>query len=289
MRDPYQILGVEKSASPDDIKAAYRKLAKKYHPDLGGDPEKFKEINEANDILSDPNKKAQFDGAGFHPFNGHAHRHYHFNDIHDIHDIFTNPDFMDIFAGAAGFPGGGRRRPHNSNIRVRMTVTLEAILEEQVKTIELNNSGTSRPIEIKIPAGIHDGAVITYRGMGQTTFPEQPPGDLMVEINIQPHERFTRSNEDLHSDITIDCFQAVLGTQVEFTTIRNKKVKVTVPPGCQNGTVLRLAGEGMPSVARGKYVGSQYIRINVKIPTNLTTEQLNLVKQINLIRTGLNI
>lgn len=288
MRDPYQILGVDQNASPDDIKSAFRKLAKKYHPDLGGDPEKFKEINEANDILSDPNKKAQFDmtrNGGWHTFthNGSTHRHFHFE------DVFNDPNFMDIFAGAAGFPGSGRRRPHNSNIRVRLNVTLEALLEEQVKNIELTNNGSSRPIEIKIPAGIHDGAVITYRGMGNTTFADQPPGDLLVEINVQDHERFTRNNEDLHSDITVDCFQAVLGTQIEFTTIRNKKVKVTIPPGCQNGTVLRLGGEGMPSMTRGKYVGHQYIRINVMIPTNLTVEQMNLVKQINSIRAGLNI
>lgn len=287
MRDPYQILGVDKSASAEDIKSAYRKLAKKYHPDLGGDPEKFKEINEANDILSNPEKKAQFDMGGFQPFNNtqQHHRHYHFN---DINDIFSNPDFMDIFAGAAGFPPG-RRRPHNSNIRVRMPLTLESILAEQTKTIELNNNGVNKQIEIKVPAGIHDGAIITYRGMGQTTFPNQPPGDLMVEISILLHERFSRNNEDLHSDITIDCFQAILGTHIEFTTIRNKKVKVTIPAGCQNGTILRLAGEGLPSMTRGKYVGSQYLRINVMIPTNLTNEQINLVKQINEIRNSLNI
>jgi curved DNA-binding protein len=286
MRDPYQILGVERTASPDEIKSAYRKLAKKYHPDLGGDPEKFKEINEANDILSDPNKKAQFDVGSNnhwqHFTHTHTHRHYHFD------DILRDADFMDIFAGAAGFPGG-RRRPTNSNVRIRMNVTLESILQEQTRTIEFTTNSGNKQVEIKIPAGIHDGAVITYRGMGQTTFPDQPAGDLLVEINIQPHERFNRINEDLHSDITVDCFQAVLGTQIDFTTIRDKKIKVTIPAGCQNGTVLRVGGEGLPSMTRGKYVGHQYLRINVKVPTNLTTEQINLVKQINSIRAGLNI
>jgi len=288
MRDPYQILGVDKNASQEEIKTAYRKLAKKYHPDLGGDPEKFKEINEANDILSDPNKKSQYDYGGFNQnFNpgAQAYRssaHFHFN------DVFDHDDFMNIFAQAAGFPGA-RRKPKNSNIRIRMTVSLESILEEQVKMIEIANTSGNKQVEIKIPAGIHDGAVITYRGMGQQTYQDQPPGDLMVEVNITSHERFMRNNEDLHSNITIDCFKATLGTAIEFTTIRGKKVKVTIPAGSQNNTVLRLPGEGLPSLNRNKFIGNQYIKINVSIPTNLTLEQISLVKQIVDIQNDLNI
>jgi curved DNA-binding protein len=288
MRDPYETLGVSRTANADEIKSAYRKLAKKYHPDLGGDPEKFKEINEAHDILSDPNKKAQFDYNGLNQgFNAGANAyrsgaHFHFN------DIFDHDDFMNIFAQAAGFPGG-RRKPKNSNIRIRMTVTLESILEEQIKMIEIGGANGNKQVEIKIPAGIHDGAVITYRGMGQHTYAEQPPGDLMVEINIVQHERFTRNNEDLHSNITIDCFKATLGTAIEFTTIRGKKVKVSIPSGSQNNTVLRLPGEGLPSLNRNKFIGNQYIKINVSVPTNLTNEQINLVKQIVDIQNDLNI
>jgi curved DNA-binding protein len=288
MRDPYQTLGVQRTATSEEIKAAYRKLAKQYHPDLGGDPEKFKELNEANDILSDPNKKAQYDMGGFNYQNfnpgAQAYRsgtHFHFE------DIFSNEDFMNIFAQAAGFPGG-RRRPKNSNIRIRMNVTLESILQEQTKTIDINTSTGSKQVEIKIPAGIHDGAIITYRGMGQNTYLDQPAGDLMAEVTIAPHERFVRINEDLHSNITIDCFKATLGTVMEFTTIRNKRVKVTIPAGSQNGTVLRLPSEGLPSMNRNKYVGSQYLKINVSIPNNLTNEQIDLVKKIVDIQNGLN-
>lgn len=287
MRDPYQTLGVGRNATAEEIKSAYRKLAKKYHPDLGGDPEKFKEINEANDILSDPDKKAHYDYGGFNQsFNpgAQAYRsgtHFHFD------DIFSNEDFMNIFAQAAGFPGG-RRRPKNSNIRIRMSVTLESILQEQTKTIDINSSTGSKQVEIKIPAGIHDGAIITYRGMGQNTYADQPAGDLMVEVTVVPHERFNRMNEDLHSNITIDCFKATLGTSIEFVTIRNKRVKVNIPAGSQSGTVLRLPGEGLPSMNRNKYVGSQYLRINISIPTNLTNEQIELVKQLVDIQNGLN-
>lgn len=284
MRDPYQILGIDRNASADDIKSAYRKLAKKYHPDLGGDPEKFKEINEAHDILSSPDKKAHFDHGGFHP-GAQAFRsgtHFHFE------DIFDNDDFMNIFAQAAGFPGA-RRKPRNSNVRVRMQVPLESLLQEQSKTIEISSGNGKKQIEIKIPAGIHDGAIITYRGMGQSTFADQPAGDLMIEITVLPHERFIRSNEDLHSNITIDCFQATIGTAIEFETIRGKRVKVTIPAGSQNGTVLRLPSEGLPSMNRNKFVGSQYLKINVMVPTNLTNEQIDLVKQIVTIQNGLNI
>lgn len=287
MRDPYQILGVNKDASQEEIKSAYRKLAKKYHPDLGGDPEKFKEINEANDVLSDPNKKAQYDMGGFnqqfHP-GANAYRsgtHFHFE------DIFNNEDFMNIFAQAAGFPGG-RRKPRNSNIRIRMTLPLESILQEQSKTVDINIGNGNKQVEIKIPAGIHDGAVITYRGMGQNTYSDQQPGDLMVEVSIQQHERFTRMNEDLHSNITVDCFKATLGTSIEFLTIRGKRVKVNIPAGSQNGTILRLPSEGLPSMNRNKFIGNQYLKINVSIPTNLTNEQIDLVKQIVSIQNGLN-
>lgn len=288
MRDPYETLGVSRTANADEIKSAYRKLAKKYHPDLGGDPEKFKEINEAHDILSDPNKKAHFDSGGFRQQfdpRANAYRsgtHFHFE------DIFNNEDFMNIFAQAAGFPGG-RRKPKNSNVRIRMTVTLESILQEQIKNIDINTGNGNKQVEIKIPAGIHDGAVITYRGMGQNTYPDQPAGDLMVEISIQPTDRFTRMNEDLHSNITVDCFKATLGTSIEFVTIRGKRVKVAIPTGCQNGTVLRLPGEGLPSMNRNKFVGSQYLRINISVPTNLTNEQIELVKQLVNIQNDLNI
>jgi DnaJ-class molecular chaperone len=288
MRDPYETLGVSRTANADEIKSAYRKLAKKYHPDLGGDPEKFKEINEAHDILSDPNKKAHFDNGGFRQQfdpRANAYRagtHFHFE------DIFNNEDFMNIFAQAAGFPGG-RRKPKNSNVRIRMAVTLESILQEQTKNIDINTGNGNKQVEIKIPAGIHDGAVITYRGMGQNTYPDQPAGDLMVEVNILSNERFTRMNEDLHSSITIDCFKATLGTSIEFVTIREKRVKVTIPAGCQSGTVLRLPGEGLPSMNRSKFVGSQYLRVNISIPTNLTNEQIELVKQLVNIQNELNI
>jgi curved DNA-binding protein len=288
MRDPYETLGVGRTATADEIKSAYRKLAKKHHPDLGGDPEKFKELNEAHDILSDPNKKAQYDHGGFnqqfHP-GANAYRngtHFHFE------DIFNNEDFMNIFAQAAGFPGG-RRRPKNSNIRIRMTISLESILQEQTKTVDINTGNGNKQVEIKIPAGIHDGAVITYRGMGQNTYTDQQPGDLMVEISIQQHERFTRMNEDLHSNITVNCFKATLGTSVEFVTIRGKRVKVNIPAGCQTGTVLRLPSEGLPSMNRSKFIGSQYLKINVSVPTNLTNEQLELVKQLVNIQNDLNI
>lgn len=285
MRDPYETLGVNRNANAEEIKSAYRKLAKKYHPDLGGDPEKFKEINLANDILTDPNKKAQFDMGG--AFNNglggfRSGSHFHFE------DVFSHEDFMNIFAGAAGFPGS-RRRPKNGNIRIRLTVTLEGILQEQVKMVEINTgNGASRPVEIKIPAGIHDGAVINYRGMGQTLYPDQPAGDLMVEVTVVPHERFVRMNEDLHSNISVDCFKATVGTQIDFVTIRGKRVKVNIPAGSQAGTVLRLPGEGLPSMNRQKFVGSQYLKLNVVVPTNLTVEQLDLVKQIVNIQNGLN-
>lgn len=284
MLDPYQILGVGRNANADEIKSSYRKLAKKYHPDLGGDPEKFKEINEANDILSDPTKKARFDYSGSDEINAQAFRsgtHFHFEDILD-HD-----DFMNIFAQAAGFPGG-KRKPKNSNIRIKLSVTLESLLQEQTKTIEITRTN-NKQVEIKIPAGIHDGAMITYRGMGQSTYADQPPGDLIVEITVLPHERFSRMNEDLHSNINIDCFKATVGTSIEFETLRKKRIKVNIPVGCQSGTILRIPSEGLPSMNKNKYVGNQYLRVNISIPINLTNDQIELVKKLVTMQNDLNV
>lgn len=293
MRDPYQTLGVKKNANTEEIKAAFRKLAKEHHPDRGGDSEKFKQINEAYAILSDNQKKAQYDASANSPFgqnfnNTGGFQHTTFRGAQfNFNDFFSSDDFMDIFGAAAGFPGS-RRRAKNNNVRIRLVISLESLLEEQNKTININDGTNNRQIEIKIPAGIHDGAVITYRGLGQQTFADQPPGDLMVEIIIEPNKKFKRANEDLHSEITVDCFKATVGTQIEFETIRGRRIKVHIPAGSQTGTVLRLPGEGLPSANKSKFIGSQFLKINVMVPTNLTAEQIALVKQIISLQEELN-
>lgn len=264
MQDHYTTLGLSKSASQDEIKSAFRRLAKQHHPDIGGDPNKFKAINEAYTVLSDPAKRAEYDNPR---------SQFHFSSRSWDHgSAFDMDEFFSVFTGAAGFPG--RRQPQrNANYRTTMTIPLESILEDQTKVIIVNN----QEIEVKIPKGIRSGAVISYKGLGKNDIKGMPPGDLLIEILVQDSDKYKREGDDLHSTITIDSFDAMLGTQIDFKTIRGKSVRISIPRGMQHGTVMRLHGEGLPS--QSKY-GNQYIKIAVLTPTNLTQEQLDLLAQI---------
>lgn len=274
MKDPYKILGVSPTASPDEIKAAYRLLAKKHHPDQGGNEEKFKEISSAYEMIKDGKK----------PSKAAPNQDFRWQDVFD-ESTFTD-DWTHIFANASGFPQG-KKTPRNSNIRTNLNVTLESILKDNTVTLQINTGKESKQVEVRIPAGIHDGAVITYRGLGNNFYENQPPGDLLINVNIIPHTRFQRKDDDLYTEVTIDCFNAIRGTQVDFVTLRQKKLRITIPKGCQNGTTLRIANEGVPSMSNNA-VGNLFIKINVKIPSTLTQKQLDLVDKIISLNESLN-
>lgn len=256
MKDPYVTLGVSRSATPEEIKSAYRSLAKKHHPDQGGDEEKFKEISAAYERIKDGKKQQDFNIFD-QPFT----------------NVFNDEDFMNIFRQ-------GKTR-QNTNIKATVDVTLESILKFNTLIVQIN----SKEMEIKIPAGIHDGATILYKGMGNNTNPNQPPGDLLIEINILPHPKFQRKGDDLYSEITIDCFDAIKGKQIDFFTLSKKQLRVTIPKGCQHGTTLRIAKEGLPSIYE-KSVGNLYIKINISVPTKLSKKQLELIEEIISLNTN---
>lgn len=265
MQDHYQTLSVARNASQDEIKSAFRRLAKQHHPDIGGDPNKFKAINEAYGVLGDATKRAEYDNTR---------SQFNFN-TRSYHDSgWTNlDDFMSVFAGAAGFHS--RRNPQrNANYRTTMVISIESVLEDQTKVIIVND----KEIEVKIPKGIRSGAVISYKGLGRNDVKGSPPGDLLIEIQVQDSAMYRRDGDDLHSTVTIDSFDAMLGTMIDFKTIRGKSVRVNIPRGLQHGTVMRLHGEGLPN--QTKHYGNQYIKIAVLTPTNLTNEQLDMLSQI---------
>jgi len=265
MQDHYTTLGLSKTAGQDEIKSAFRRLAKQHHPDIGGDPNKFKAINEAYTVLSDPAKRAEYDNPRS-QFNFTSRS-------WEQASPFDMDEFFSVFAGAAGFPG--RRSPQrNANYRTTMHIPLESILQDQTKIIIVNE----REIEVKIPKGIRSGAVISYKGLGKNDIPNMPPGDLLIEIIVQDSNKFQREGNDLHSTITIDSFDAILGAHVDFKTIRGKNMRINIPQGIQHGTIMRLHGEGLPG--QNNQSGNQYLKIAVLTPTNLTKEQLDLVAQI---------
>lgn len=268
MQDYYATLGLNKNASQEEIKSAFRRLAKKHHPDIGGDPDKFKAINEAYNVLGDANKRAEYD-------NPRSHFRTESMDPGFAYGIDLE-EFFRSFAGA-GFPHG-RRTQRNSNIRVSISIPLASLVDDQIKIIKIGgNSG--KEIEVNIPRGIRSGAVISYKGLGNQEVKNLPPGDLLVEVNVLPDARFERQEYNLYSDLTVNAIDAMLGTHVMFTTIHGKELRINIPKGVQHGTVLRLPNEGLPNRKDGAR-GDQYLRILILIPTNLTKAQLDLLAQL---------
>lgn len=282
----YETLGVAQNATPDEIKSAFRKLAKQHHPDLGGSKDKFQQINDAYNTLSNPQERAAYDYSlknpqpqfrnfrqqqgGGNPFE------FHFN--FGGGDPFTN--FHDQFFNQFGFQT--RQQPRNRNLRVVLDLNFLDTLNSQVKIIEFNTTNNKDKIQIEIPAGVEDGYVFQVVGRGDDANPGVPRGNLDVQIRVQRHERFTRNAENVMEDITIDAFQAILGCKLPVSLPSGKTIELNIPRGTQNGSQFGITDEGFPrqNGTRGKYIA----RINVKIPTVLTNEQLNLVREIQKIK-----
>jgi DnaJ-class molecular chaperone len=274
MKDPYEVLGVEKTASEAAIRAAYRKLAKHHHPDLNpGKPEaaeQFKEINAANDILSDPEKRARFDrgeidAAGNevppeHPFyrdfgDAPGREKYHANiDPEDLESIFAH-----AFSGgsARGPRGAGGRRFSARGADAHYTLTV-SFLDAANGTTRRITLPEGRTLDVRIPAGVRDGHLLRLKGQGMPGLGDGPPGDALVEIAVAPHPLFRREGNDIIVELPITVQEAVLGATLEVPTIKGK-VRLTVPPNSGTGTRLRLRG-------RGIHQGHQFVQLHVVLP-----------------------
>lgn len=290
-RDYYEVLGVSKNASDDEIKKAYRKLAIKYHPDKNpGDKEaeaKFKEINEAHDVLSDKQKRARYDqfghagvgGAGFggasgNPFGqGGA---FNFNGQTFNFDFGGGSAFDDILGSLFGFGAGGARRPRRgADYQTSVTLTFEEAVFGTTKTITSDNGGE---IKVKIPAGIDDGMSIRLRGKGGPA-PEggSEPGDLYVRVRVKPHKSLTREGAIILSEQKIDMVDAALGCEIEVLTV-DGPVVMKVPAGTQSGTPFKLSGHGVPFRSDGDR-GPHIVTVIVETPKNLSRKQKELLEE----------
>lgn len=256
-KDYYKVLGINKTASAEEIKKAYRSLAMKHHPDRGGDEKKFQEIQEAYAHLGDPAKRSQYDNPR--QFNGG----------------FNENIFDDIFqANFFNFRGG----PRNPNIQVTIDITLEDAFRGKNIDAEIGLSdGKTKLVSIDIPAGVEHGMQIKYRGMGESLHPRIPPGDLIVNVRILKHHVWERSGDNLVYEKTISAWDAIVGTDISLTTIDGKHINISVPPGTQPETFLSCKGEGMPNM-RSKQRGNLLIKIKVSIPKNLSKEQIEKIK-----------
>ena len=275
MADYYNVLGISKGASPDEIKRAYRRLASQHHPDKGGDTKKFQEIEEAYRTLSDPEKRSQYD-----------------NPQPQYHGGFGGggmpPGFEDIFSQMFGSGGGNpffgqgfRQQPQRNRVlNIQTTITLEEAFhgKDLMATLGLP-SGKEQVVEIKIPAGVQDGSVLRLAGMGDDTFANAPRGDIHLTINVSQHHRFQRQGDDLICDIEITCIDAMLGKTFYVDTIDGKTLEIGIRPGTQHGQMLAAHGYGMPKLGDNRFKGRMLVNVNVIIPNNLTDVQKQMLEQ----------
>ena len=270
--DYYSTLGLKRGATDADIKKAYRSMAMKHHPDRGGDEKKFKEISQAYEYLSDPQKKQMID-SGIDPnqqqqgFGNSGPFEFHFGS-HNFEDIFSQFGF------------GGRQQPRNKSFNINVEITLAEVLKGKQINAEVGvPGGKKKIINIEIPAGIEHGQQIRYQGMGDNSVVNARPGDLFVNVYIQPHPTFRREGDNIVVEKSISVWDALLGTSVEITTLDQKTLNITIPAGTQPDTVLSCKGEGIPNM-RSKVRGNMLIRIKINIPKNLNAQQIESIRQL---------
>ena len=289
--DYYKILGVQSTASQDEIKRAYKKLAKEHHPDVNsGDGTQFKQISEAHDTLKDSKKRQEYDlqrKFGGQPGRGNfGFKSGDFDDI--IINVGGDGGFESMFEQFFGHhhPFGGRRthrqqqnRPmRNQDIRINLTVSLEDIYKQETKDLIVKTpDGSNKSIRVTIPATADDGSQIKFTGLGSSKYNNLRPGNLYVVLSLYPHPNYTKQGYDLHTTIDIEVFSALLGTEIVINHFGGK-VKLKVPPLTEPDSIIRLKGKGMPT-ASGSF-GNLYIKLNYVIPTTLTEEQKTLLNQL---------
>jgi curved DNA-binding protein len=279
----YDTLGVGKSASPEEIKSAYRKLAMKHHPDRGGDQKKFQTITEAYETLSDPDKKAFYDHGGGqrgNPFGGG------FNEFRSGHpfqggDPFGHP-FEDIFHQFGfGFQNSRAARPKNSDLQIKVKISLKDSYLGKTMTINYPlPSGKQQTAEITIPAGIAAGQQMKMGGMGDDSIIDLPRGDLIINIEIDRDKDFYRDDMSLISKVNIDIFDAMLGCKKTIKNIDDNDVEITIRPGTQNGQKYACKGLGFPSIKFNNVRGDLLIQIIVDTPAITDPNLVSLVKQM---------
>lgn len=276
----YSTLGVGEDAGPEDIKRAYRKLANQYHPDKGGDTNKFQEIQTAYDTLSDPSRKQQYDmeRQGFGGMHGHPNGfQFHFNHG-DINDIFRQFGF-----GGGGDPFGHFRQQQprrNKDLRVEIIIPLASTLEEQSKTISVQTTNGERStVEVVIPRGVTPGTQIKYSGLGDNMFNTLPRGDLYVVLNVQAAPGFDINGIDLYRRTSVNCLLAVVGGEIEVVGLDQRTFSLTIPPGTPAGTKFRLHRQGLYQMHSDQR-GDLYVEIQLEVPQNLSAEDLNTIRSI---------
>lgn len=324
-KDYYKVLGVSKNADKDELKKAYRKLARKYHPDVNPDDktaeEKFKEVNEAYEVLSDPEKRQKYDqfGASWQQYSRGGGRPEDFDwnqwtarpsgggysrtvTQEELEQILGQ-DFGNVFGGGGFggfsdffetlFGGMGQQRSTGYGGRQRVVRTQRGRDSEQNIQISLEEAfhGTNvqlqwedgRRIEAKIPPGVHTGSRVRLSGQGESGYEGGKSGDLYLKVNVRPHSVYKRDKDDLKINIPVDLYTAILGGSVSVPSI-DKTVELTIPPETTNGKVFRLRGLGMPKLRSPQERGNLYATVDIQLPKNLSEEEKRLFNQLKILR-----
>lgn len=315
-KDYYATLGLSKGASDAEIKKAYRKLARKYHPDLNPADKtaeaKFKEVNEANEVLGDPDKRRKYDElganwkmyeqaqqsdagggpAGWNVYSGGGPGgSYRTMTPEQMEEMFgTDDPFSDFFhtffggagGGFAAQSGGRRTRAPRRGRDLESTVdlTLEEAFSGTSRRVGIQRDGKARNVEIRIPAGVKDGARVRAAGEGEPGATGGSSGDLFLVVRILPHDRFERRGQDLHVRVPVPVTTAVLGGEVAVPSISGSTLRLKIPEMTSSGRVFRLRGHGMPTVGRADERGDLYATVDLQIPTSLSSEQRKLYEQL---------
>jgi len=303
-RDYYEILGIGRNATQEDIRKAHRRLVRQYHPDANRDnpqaAEKFSEVQEAYDVLSDADKRNQYNELGHAAFEGNfstgadpyesfrrssgpgrSHRSWKASPNVTVEDVDADSGgFSDIFDQF--FSGRGRRqrvqprREKGADIEHSATISFERAARGCTIPMQLNREGSIETIDLKIPSGVREGSRVRLRGKGQPSMSGGNAGDLYITTRVIEHPYYRRDDLDVYMDLPVSIYEAILGAKVDVPTL-DGRVSLTVPPGTSSGAKLRIKGRG---IRRGSDIGDQLVVIRVMVPRNLEDSQRQLVERL---------